>query len=140
MVVYHKEWAPSRKPDLATAPSPDEHRARVAHYLKEGGGVVSVNPYETVPAWFWEWVYWYDCTKRDSPRPTATPEQIPEWAWEMRKKFDRNERHKGMTDGEQKWILWYLAGQDANSRPDAPEKIPDFWWEDVKFVQEQRAL
>lgn len=140
MVVYHKEWAPSRKIDLATSPSPDEHRARVAHYLKEGGEALSSDPFESVPAWFWDWVYWYDCTKRDSPRPKAAPEKIPEWAWEIRKRFERNERHKGMTDGEQKWIVWFLAGRDPKKRPDVPEKIPDFWLEDLKFVEKQRAL
>jgi hypothetical protein len=145
MVVYHKEWAPSRKPDLATAPSPDEHRARVAHYLEqghftEGGGTVTGNPYENVPAWFWEWVHWYDTTRRTSPRPKAAPAQIPEWAWEMRKRFDRNERHRGMTDGEQEWIVWSLGGKDPALRPDVPETIPEFWWEDLSFVQEQRKL
>ena len=145
MVVYHKEWAPSRKPDLATAPSPDEHRARVAHYLKEGhlsegGGAVSGNPYENVPAWFWEWVRWYDTTKRDSARPKSAPERIPEWAWEMHKKFDLNERDRGMTEGEQKWIVWSLGGKEPDKRPDVPQKIPDFWWEDLTFVQEQRKL
>ena len=34
-VVYHKEWAPSRKIDLATAPSPVTHRKRVAFYLNK---------------------------------------------------------------------------------------------------------
>jgi hypothetical protein len=138
MVVYHKEWAPSRKPDLATSPSPDAHRARVAHYLKEGAGGVTVNPYESVPAWFWEWIHWYDVTKRDSARPKAAPHKIPEWAWEMRKKFDRNERHKGMTDGEQQWIVWSLAGKDPDKRPKVPEKIPERWWEDLKFVKAQQ--
>jgi hypothetical protein len=33
MVVYHKEWAPSRKIDLATTPTPAAHRERVKYYL-----------------------------------------------------------------------------------------------------------
>ena len=145
MVVYHKEWAPSRKPDLATAPSPDEHRARVAHYLEqghftEGGGDLSGNPFENVPAWFWEWVNWYDTTKRDTPRPNSAPAQIPEWAWEMRKKVDLAERRRGMTDGEQQWIVWSLAGKDPATRPDVPQTIPPFWWDDLAFVQGQREL
>lgn len=39
-VVYHKEWAPSRKIDLATAPGPAEHRRQVAAFL------ASTNPPE----------------------------------------------------------------------------------------------
>jgi hypothetical protein len=140
MVVYHREWAPKRKPDLATSPSPDEHRARVAHYLKRGGvEAVSENPFEAVPAWFWEWAYWFDCTNRESPRPKAAPHKIPEWAWDMHKKLDRNEQHRGMTEAEQDWIVWFLGGK-SGKRPKVPETIPDRWWEDLKFVEKQRAL
>lgn len=38
MVCDHKEWAPSRKIDLATGPGPADFRALVGHYLDEGGG------------------------------------------------------------------------------------------------------
>jgi hypothetical protein len=44
MVCDHKEWAPSRKIDLATSPSPGAFRSRVAYYLDNtyGGVVVAV--------------------------------------------------------------------------------------------------
>jgi N-acetylmuramoyl-L-alanine amidase len=49
MTCFHKEWAPSRKIDLATSPGPEWWRDRVAHYLKhpgEGGFLMALSSKE----------------------------------------------------------------------------------------------
>lgn len=132
MVVYHKEWAPSRKPDLATAPSPSEHRARVAFYLKggksEGGEEVEV------PAWFWDWSNWYLNTDRDpKKRPANAPDAIPKWAWDYQEEVQSIARNHGMTEGERDWISW-LADGKKGERPPVPQTIPERWWPDNEYV------
>jgi hypothetical protein len=42
MVVYHAEWAPSRKIDLATAPKASTFRGVVADYLQGGGFLMAL--------------------------------------------------------------------------------------------------
>jgi hypothetical protein len=32
------------------------------------------------------------------------------------------------------------VGGKSGKRPKVPKEIPDFWWEDLKFVEKQRAL
>ena len=72
MVPYHKEWAPSRKIDLATTPPPATFRAKVAAYLKNPG---SGGPDEMgYPPWLYPWASWYLTTERDPDnRPPAAP-------------------------------------------------------------------
>jgi hypothetical protein len=135
MVVYHKEWAPSRKIDLATAPSPANHRERVAHYLKGGGDEVSV------PAWYWDWSRWYlnSSPREQKDKPKSAPDKIPDWAWDYNEEDKAIARGHGMTQGERDWIVWYLGGKEGK-RPDVPEDVPDRWWDDLNFVEGQMKL
>lgn len=129
MVCQHKEWNPAQKIDLATSPTAGWFRTRVGHYLK--GGSTDV----TVPAWYWDWSAWYlNTSRKTEERPPNTPAQIPAWAWEYNKEDSAIANNHGMSQGERDWINWKLAGEKGE-RPAVPDKIPEFWWNDLKFVQ-----
>lgn len=130
MVPYHKEWASSRKIDLATWPSPDEFRGKVADYLKGREIDVSVG----YPAWFWDWSNWYLTTDRvPEHRPDSAPDTIPSWAWDGLAEIEAVGKRYGMTGGERDWISWYEGGKEGE-RPNVPQTIPDRWWDDQEFV------
>lgn len=126
-VCDHREWAPSRKIDLATGPTAAQFRSRVAFYLKGGGDV-------SVPAWFWDWSDWYLNTSRDpAERPVGVPAKIPQWAWDYQDEIRLIALRHGMTEGERDWIDWLDAGK-AGERPDVPATIPERWWVDNEYV------
>ena len=128
-VVSHSEWAPSRKIDIATNFNNGNFRAKVGSHLSGKG-----NQMDEVPAWLWDWIYWYENTSRDpDKRPNGTPDDIPEWAWEAQREVHAIARGHGMTSGEQDWMDW-LAGGKQGPRPDVPEAIPERWWEDNEYV------
>jgi hypothetical protein len=128
MVPYHKEWAPSRKIDLATAPSPATFRSKVAYYLAGGGDDMGY------PDWYWDWANWYLTTDRDpDTRPDAAPEDIPSWAWDANEEVMKIGKRYGMTPGERDWITWYEGGKQGE-RPNVPQTIPDRWWDDQAYV------
>lgn len=130
MVPYHKEWAPSRKIDLATSPSPGNFRSMVAEYLVGGGG----SPEMGYPDWFWDWSNWYLTTDRDpDTRPSAAPDAIPSWAWDANEEIEKIGKRWGMSPGERDWITWYEGGKEG-TRPNVPQTIPDRWWDDQKYV------
>ena len=139
MVVYHKEWAPSRKPDLATTPTPAQHRERVRFHLQGKPPPPDVEP-AGYPAWFWSWCAWYGGSHRDpDERPAGAPAEIPGWAWEGFGEVDQVAELYGTTAGERNWIQWYLDGQQGE-RPTVPQTIPDRWWDDCRWVEQQRRL
>lgn len=129
MVVYHKEWAPSRKIDLATGPSADTFRAKVKSYLSGSDEM-------GYPEWFWDWANWYLTTDRSpDARPDAAPDDIPQWAWDGIEDIDRISKRYGMTEGERDWITWYNGGKQG-PRPNVPQTIPPRWWPDQTYVNE----
>jgi hypothetical protein len=136
MVCDHKEWAPSRKIDLATAPSPAQFRDRVSYYLK--GGTVANEA--SVPAWFWPWLSWYLTTDRDpKKKPKSAPPSIPRWAWDMQTQVLQISQRFGMTDSERKWIDWRAKGSPAASRPKGvPASIPPRWWPDNEWAGKRK--
>ena len=128
-VCDHKEWAPSRKIDLATEPSPAQFRERVRYYLANPEGDDM-----DIPAWFWDWSAWYLNTTRDpTKRPKGTPDKIPQWAWDYNAEISAIANNHGMTEGERDWIDW-LADGKKGPRPDVPSTIPEFWWKDNEYV------
>jgi hypothetical protein len=134
-VVSHSEWAPSRKIDIATDFDNNAFRKKVDAYLKGG----SENQMDEIPAWFWPWVNWYENTSRDpAKRPKDTPKTIPAWAWEAQKEIHSLANNHGMGAGEQQWIDW-LAGGKKGERPNVPDTIPEFWWEDNEYVTKKSA-
>jgi len=87
------------------------------------------------PQWFWDWAQWYYTTDRKkSERPKSAPEKIPQWAWDGGADLDRIAKRKGMTSGERDWIDWRAAGSPDGKRPDVPQTIPPFWWNDNEYV------
>lgn len=128
MVPYHREWAPSRKIDLATSPSPSVFRSKVAHYLAGGTDEMGY------PAWFWDWSNWYLTTDREpANRPDNAPDTIPSWAWDGLDEIESIGKRYGMTGGERDWIDWYNGGKEGD-RPNVPQTIPDRWWDDQNYV------
>jgi hypothetical protein len=104
-------------------------------YAGGGGGD---DDYMNPPAWLWDWLDWYENTDRDeAERPAAAPEDIPNWAWEYQEEVHNIAKRKGMTEGERDWIDWRAAGEDPETRPDVPEKIPERWWDDNSYVLEK---
>jgi N-acetylmuramoyl-L-alanine amidase len=129
MVCYHKEWT-SKKPDLATSPSPAEFRAEVAKILQ---GKVEEDTMG-YPPWFWDWIDWYMNTSRDpTKRPPEAPQKIPQWAWDAQKEIMDLSSRYGMTQGERDWISW-LANNKKGERPAVPQTIPERWWPDNEYV------
>ena len=101
---------------------------------EQGGEDDYMNP----PAWLWDWLNWYLNTDRDeADRPDAAPDKIPEWAWDYMNEVDTIVKRHGMTEGERDWIDWRDAGEDPDTRPDVPEKIPERWWDDNSYVVER---
>jgi hypothetical protein len=96
-----------------------------------GGGDDDVS----VPEWFWDWSKWYLDTSRDpAKRPEDAPEKIPKWAWEMNEEVNNIAYHHGMSQHERNWITWWLGGKEGE-KPESPTTIPEFWWDDAKYVK-----
>ena len=99
-----------------------------------GGGDVSI------PEWYWPWADWYLNTKRaKDERPEAAPDKIPDWAWDYLQQDEKIANHRGMTEGERDWVVWYLDGKEGE-RPKVPQTIPERWWDDAEYVQAQRRV
>lgn len=131
MCPFHKEWAPGRKIDLATAPSPSDFRAKIARYLNGDEDVAATVGY---PAWFWDWSNWYLTTDRNpAQRPSGAPTTIPSWAWDGLEDVEKISKRYGMSPPERDWITWYQDGKQGE-RPNVPETIPDRWWDDQGYV------
>lgn len=132
-VCDHKEWAPSRKIDLATSPTPAAFRELVAKYLAGEAEMTEI------PSWFWDWSAWYlNTTREPDKRPQNAPQQIPQWAWDYNKQVSAIANNHGMTQGERDWIDWQ-QNQKHGPRPDVPQTIPEFWWYDNKYVADVAA-
>jgi hypothetical protein len=96
-----------------------------------GGGDDDV----VTPDWFWKWLEWYLNTKREpEERPAEAPKKIPAWAWEMAGQVNRICYRHGMTEHERAWITWWL-GDRTGEKPESPDTIPGFWWDDAKYVK-----
>jgi hypothetical protein len=90
-----------------------------------------------LPEWFWDWALWYYTSNRDpDERPGAAPQTIPEWAWVQGEEVNRMLKRYGMTEGERDWIVWNLGGK-VGPRPDVPDPIHDFWWNDRNWAEAQ---
>lgn len=90
------------------------------------------------PNWFWDWLNWYQNTSRDpKKRPDSAPEKIPDWAWEGQKEVLNLSNRYGMTVGERDWVDWVNHGKEG-TRPDVYETIPERWWDDQVFCNEQK--
>jgi len=127
MVPYHKDWAPSRKIDLATTPPAGTFRSKVKAYLADPSAGGDDMGY---PPWYWDWSNWYLTTDRDPDyRPDSAPSTIPAWAWDGVEEIERIGKRYGMTPGERDWIDWYQGGK-IGPRPAVPDSIPDRWWDD----------
>ena len=138
-VVLHKEWAPSRKIDLATSPGAHWWRTRVGFYLTN-----APSKEDGVDDWIMPWVAWYIFGRTDTPpkpRPKGAPREIPKDAWEVQKQVAAMLKQQGAHPAYQDWRDWHAKGQDAETRPEsAPKAIYDEWWVAQKRDQAYRAL
>ena len=121
MCPYHKEWAPSRKIDLATWPGPDEFRAKVAGYLSGKEIDVSIG-YPAVVLGLVELV------PDDRPRSRASARRCarhhPLLGLDGLDEIEAVGKRYGMTEGERDWVDWYEGGKQGE-RPNVPQTIPD---------------
>jgi hypothetical protein len=107
----------------------------IARNFAGGGGDDYMDP----PQWLWDWLRWYETTgRKDSERPDAAPEKIPQWAWDYQAEVSKIAQRKGMTGGERDWIDWRAAGSPDGQRPDVPDTIPERWWDDNAYVDAVR--
>lgn len=125
-VIYHKEWAPSRKIDLATAPSPSEHRQLVAHHLTN-----SSEEENEMTEKFKAWVLWRLTEKADPARkpsilndfiPTEQDWQDASWIHELVGLYGEHTRYMG-------WRAHRLL--DAAKPASTPARITRRWWDAI---------
>lgn len=132
-VVYHKEWCPSRKIDLATAPSPAEHRRLVAAFL---AGEPPTGDDE-MKSWYLSTLRWYLLDRRDSTKPDGAPDgALGDEFFSLVSTCAEIHRRLGPPAVYQSWRDWKLLDGDPNTRPDSvPMEIPNDplsrWWSGI---------